>query len=145
MAKKIKYKRPRKINPVSVSWALAIFSLIYVFVKGFNIFMLRMETERVIKSYAVKFNSTRGRWLQNPKRLEILSGKFRNDLLNMGIENPKTTEHWIDITDPDEVLIGVYYIQHLSYPFGIIEDTTFEIQQEVRCKKPNGSVCVEVF
>ena len=145
MVKKVKYKRPRKINPVSVSIVTLLLLICYSLYRGGELLMLRMETERVVKRTGVEFNSKRGFYLEQPEQLTRKADKLRMDVMNLGVQDPKTTEHWIDITNPDEILIGVYYLQNFDWPFDLAEPHVFEIQQEVRCPPPNGSQCTEMF
>ena len=145
MVKTVKYKRPRKINPVSVTLVALLLFMCYSLYRGGELLMLRMETERVVKRTGVTFNSKRGFYLNNPNQLKRIAGKLRMDIMNLGVEDPKTTEHWVDITNPNEILIGVYYLQKFEWPFDLREPTYFEIQQEVRCPPPNGAQCIEMF
>ena len=143
MNRRIKYKRPRKINPVSVTIVGIIAFIIYVIAKTGPIFLTQMETQRVIKGVGVKFQKSRSRYLSSPESLEMLRNNFMSDIFNVGVEGRDTTEHWIDISDTDAVMIGVHYQQRFEWPFEMRETTIIEVDQEILCPGQTSKLCIE--
>jgi len=145
MSRRVKYKKPRKINPVSVTIVGIIAFIIYVIAKTGPVFLTQMETQRIIKGVGVKFQKSRSRYLAAPESRQMLRDQFLADVFNVGVEGRKTTEHWIDISDSESVKIGVYYQQQFEWPFEMRETTIIEVEQEITCPEKTGSVCIENF
>ena len=145
MSRRIKYKKPRKINPVSVTIVAILAFIVYVIAKTGPIFLTQMETQRVIKGVGVKFQGSRSRYMANKPSLNMLRDNLLKDTFGVGVEGRETTEHWIDVSDKDGVLIGVHYEQRFEWPFEMRETTIIEVDQEILCPGKSGSVCLDDF
>ena len=145
MSRRVKYKKPRKINPVSVTVVSIIAFIFYALAKTTPIFMTQMETQRVLKGIGVKLQSRRSRYLASPESLDQLRNDLSKDAFAVGVEGKDTTEHWIDISDTKAVLIGLHYEQRFEWPFEMRETTIIEVDQEIMCPGETGAVCLDEF
>jgi hypothetical protein len=75
----------------------------------------------------------------------MLRDSLLKDAFSVGVEGRETTEHWIDVSDKDAVLIGLHYVQYFEWPFEMRETTVIEVDQEILCPGKTGSVCLDDF
>jgi hypothetical protein len=135
MAKQLNYKKPRKINVVSVSIVLILLLIGYVTYKFLPLFLTRQEAYRVLDEYSSKFTGTSGRYMAVQAEMNQLKSKMNGELRRVGINDPNM-ETWID-TEPDgnEVRFGVIYSQFIDVPFGIIETQEEVNEIEITCTR----------
>lgn len=117
----IKYKKPRRINVVSVSLALLTAFGLYMGVQWFPLFLQKQEAFRALEETGSKFARNRGMYILEPKKAEALRMQMANEIRRAGVTDPEM-ETWIEI-DETEARIGVLYSTWLDWPFDILTRT----------------------
>lgn len=135
MAKPVKYKRPRKINAVSVSIALVVALLAYMGYQFIPAKLRKGEAYRVLDETASKFSGRKSRYLGNPDVLQALRAEMAANLRLVGIRDPHM-EHWIEVDSKHQVRFGVLYSEWRTWPFDIIEkqETVEEMEYTLQLK-----------
>lgn len=134
MAQQVKYKKPRRINPVSVVVVLALATVAYLAYQYLPMFLQKEEAYRVLEETSSRFSGRRGYYVQESKPREMLRRQMENDIRRLGIDDPDI-ETWIEIDDT-EVHFGVVYSVWLTWPFEVIAKQEVEYHVEHVLKIP---------
>lgn len=135
MAKQLNYKRPRKINVVSVSIVLVLSLIAYLVYKYMPLFLERQEAFRILDEFSSKFAGSSGRYMHVQEQMNRLKGEMSGDLRRVGIDDPNM-EVWIDKeADENEVRFGVLFSQFVDWPFGIIPTQEKVTELEITCRR----------
>jgi hypothetical protein len=129
MAKPLRYKRPSRINIVSVSLLLIAAFIAYLAAQYLPLYLRKQEAYRILDETSSQFAGQKNRYLASPPHLEQLSQRMANDLRRIGISDPEM-EHWIEIDDKHTVRFGVIYTETVTWPFDAIEPQHNEVQLE---------------
>ena len=126
---KVQYKKPRRINVVSVT--LIILGLVagYLVYQYLPIFLKKQEALRVLDEVASEFSGSRERFIKDQKSMEKLHREMKNELRLIGIDDPYY-ETWIEVGDDDHVKFGVAYVEKVEWPFEVIKATEETVQVE---------------
>jgi len=116
----INYKKPRRINFVSVSLTLVAASFLYVGSQLLPNFLAKQEAYRALDEISSKFSGSRGRYLHDKQAFRSLSAELVAELRRSGVSDPQM-ETWIEIDSPQEVRFGVVYSEYFVWPFDVIE------------------------
>jgi len=128
MAKPVKYKKPRKINPVSVSIFLVLAFLGLLAWEYIPLAILKSEAYRVLESTSSTFAGRKQLYIQEPKERDGLRRKMQAELNTAGVTDPEV-ETWIEV-EGKEVTFGVVYTKYIDWPAGIVERTEEVYQLE---------------
>ena len=123
MAQSVKYKKPRKINPVSVTIVLVISLIVYLVYQYLPLYLIKQESYRVLEEHGSLYAGRHSYYRADPTRMEALQSKMNRQLRAVGVKDPEM-ESWIEI-DGKEVEFGCVFSVYLHWPFGIIEDQEF--------------------
>lgn len=131
MAQAVKYKRPRKINLVSVTLGSITALIVYLGYQYLPNYLLEQEAYRVLEETASHFYGSRMRYLANPDLIENLRRRMHNEMRLMGVDDPDS-ESWIEVDD-HEVRFGIIYSKWITWPFDVIEkqEKVYEIEHTV--------------
>jgi len=129
MPKSVKYKKPRLINPVSVTLALMLAFADLLTYKFLPVFLKKQEAYRVLDEHASLFGGSRNRYLAVPEEVDNLERQMRAELQRVGVDDPEF-ETWIEIDSEHEVRFGVAYIEVIHWPFDIVEPKVENVQIE---------------
>ncbi len=129
MAKPVKYKRPRKINVVSVSIALVLLLLGFLAYQYLPAKLREGEAYRILDETASQFAPRKSRYFENPGSLTRLKADMGQNLRMIGIKDPQM-EHWIEIDSKHQVRFGVLYSEWTTWPFDIIEKQERVVEKE---------------
>lgn len=121
MTEMVKYKKPRRINVVSVSLALLVAFGIYMGVQWLPQFLQKQEAFRVLEETGSKFSKRRSLYINHADKAEALRRQMANELRRTGVEDPEM-ETWIEI-DEHEARLGVLYSSWLEWPFDVVART----------------------
>ena len=137
MSEIVKYKRPRKINVVSVSLTLILIFLGYMASQYVPIWILRSEANRVLDEHTSKFSGAKNRYLQVEKDRKRLKAEMSTELRRVGINDPDM-EVWLEVESQTEVLFGVLYSEYVNYPFELMprKEIVEEIEYVLKLTKP---------
>jgi hypothetical protein len=128
MAQAIKYKKPRKINPVSVGLVLALSFIGYLAYQFVPLFLLKQEAYRVLEEHGSKYAGRYTFYRSDPKNLETLRRLMNTELRRVGVTDPQM-ESWIEIDGP-EVRFGCVFSERLHWPFDVLEPHEFVFEAE---------------
>ncbi len=121
MAKPVKYKKPRRINPVSVTLA-AILTVLGVLAWEYApLYITKQEAYRVLESYGSTFAGRHTLYTSDPIARDGLRSKMQSELRVAGVDDPET-ETWIEV-EGKEVRLGVVYSKFIDWPFNIVNRT----------------------
>ena len=134
MAQPVKYKRPRRINPVSVTVVLVLAALAYLTYQFLPLYLLRHEAFRVLEETGSKFAGSKGRYRTNPKEVDRLRREMDNELRRIGVDDPKM-ESWIEIHGK-KTEFGIVYSKFVHWPFDVQEPHEIEYQVEHALELP---------
>jgi hypothetical protein len=133
---KVKYKKPRKINPISVSVFSVLALLGFLAYQYVPLSLKSGEATRVLDEAASKYAGQPGRYRAEPKETERLRKQMRNDLQLVGVWDPDM-EVWIEADSDYSVRFGCLYSEWIEWPFDIIErqEKIYELEYVLELKK----------
>jgi len=134
MPESVKYKKPARINIVSVTIALAIAIMAVLAWQYIPVHVEKQEAYRVLEEYGSQFMSRKSMYLEDANARDQLRRKMINDLRTAGIEDPQA-EFWIEV-DGHEVTLGVAYVAVIEWPFGLLprQEKLYELEHRFVAK-----------
>jgi len=132
MAQAVKYKKPRRINSVSLALAAMLGLCIFFAYQYLPLFLQKQEAFRVLEETGSAFAGRRGYYLANPDAAEALRRRMENDLRRVGVEDPDL-ESWIEFEE-QEAEFGAVYSIYIEWPFGIIpkQEHVYQVEHTVK-------------
>lgn len=131
MATPVQYKKPRRINIVSVTLVLLLLVGGYAAYQYLPLYFMRHEAHRVLQETGSTLAGRAGYYMQDDDAREDLRKAMERNLKSIGIVDPDM-ETWIKI-EGKEVRLGVFYSAWTDWPFGIIprQETEYEVEHEL--------------
>lgn len=131
MAQAVKYKKPRRVNAVSVTLALAAALLVYLGYQYLPLFLQKQEAFRVLEETGSAFSGRRSYYSQDARALQGLRRGMEGDLRRVGINDPEL-ETWIE-PDDDEMAFGAIYSIFIEWPFEALpkQEYVYEVEHVV--------------
>ena len=131
MTQVVKYKKPRRLNIVSGTLALAAALLVYMAYQYVPLFIVKQEAYRVLEEHGSSFMSRKGLYISDPAARDGLRSKMTNSLRVVGIDDPEA-ETWIEV-DGKEIRLGVVYTKWVEWPFDVIprQEKVYEVEHLV--------------
>ncbi len=123
MAQAVKYKKPRRINVVSVSLALAAALFVYLAYQYLPLFLQKQEAYRALEETGSSFHGRRSYYSQDPKATENLRRRMEADLRRVGINDPEL-ETWIEYEE-HQAEFGAIYSIWIEWPWDILPKQEF--------------------
>jgi hypothetical protein len=137
MPRIVKYRKPRKINVVTILLGILAAFLVYLGYQYIPNYMLEQEAYRVLEETSSHFAGRKSRYLATTDGLVTLRRRMHNQLRLHGVDDPDA-ESWIEV-DGHEVRFGVIYSKWIEWPFDIIpkQEKVYEIEHTIviRTKK----------
>jgi len=132
MARVVRYKRPRKINVVTVTLALLLGAAGYLVWQYLPLYLKEQEAYRVLEETGSKVAGRIGRYRSDAKLREGERKRMLSDLVRMGITDPNA-EVWLEV-EKKEVRVGVVYSEWVQWPMDLIprEEKVYEVEHIVR-------------
>ena len=121
MGRPLKYKKPRRINVVSVTIAAILVVLGVVAWEYVPLYITKNEAYRVLESYGSTFAGRDALYTQDAVEREGLRLKMDKELRLAGVDDP-AMESWIEV-EGKEVKLGVVYSKFIEWPFNIVAKT----------------------
>ncbi len=131
MPKVIKYKRPRKINAVSLTLAALLAFGVYMTMQYLPLYLLKSESYRILEETGSHFSLRKSRYASQPAEMEHLRTRMLNELRMVGVDDPDA-EVWIE-AEGREARFGVIYSKWVTWPFDVIEkrENVYEIEHVI--------------
>lgn len=135
MAGRLEYKRPRKINVVSVSLTLVALALIYLGYQFAPMVLTKQEAYRALEEASSAFAHTPGKYTKTKEAMQSLKNKMDAQLRLSGVSDP-AMESWIETEDEQTYQFGVLYSAYFEWPFDVMErkEFVYEISHEIKLK-----------
>lgn len=125
----IKHRHSYFMNPVSLTLgALMLLGGLTLWSAGPSL-LVRVESNRVLKSTIEKFIKNRPRYLENEEALDQLHLAMKRNLYAAKVTDPDM-EAWLEIDDQGHIHLGVIYDAQTKWPLGIVSPSTFTVRQE---------------
>jgi hypothetical protein len=131
MATPVQYKKPRRINVVSVTLVLLLLLAGYATYQWLPLYMMRHEAYRVLQETGSKLAGRAGYYEQDAEAREDLRKTMQRQLVNVGIDDPKL-ETWIEI-EGKQVRLGVVYSGWIEWPFDVVDrqESVYEVEHMI--------------
>lgn len=127
--KPIKYRHSYLFNPVTLGLIALIIALGATLWSAAPSMLVRIESNRIIKSTAEKFGRERLRYLEDEAALDELYTSMRRALHGAQITDPDM-EAWIEIDEQGQAHLGVIYDLATEWPLGIAKPLVMTVRQE---------------
>jgi len=128
MAQAVKYKKPRRLNSVSIVLALITALGIYLGYQYLPLFLQKQEAYRVLEETGSAFAGRRPYYVKDAKARENLRRRMQADLLRVGINDPDL-ETWIEL-DENEMTFGAIYSIFIEWPYQALPKQEFVYEVE---------------
>lgn len=131
MAQPVQYKKPRRINAVSVTLVLLLLVGGYALYQWFPLYMMRHEAYRVLQETGSKLAGRAVYYEEDTNAREELRKDMQRQLVNVGIDDP-AIETWIEI-EGKEVRLGVVYSAWIEWPFDVVarQESIYEVEHDI--------------
>jgi len=131
MPRIVKYRKPRRINLVTILLGILAVFLVYLGYQSIPNYMLEQEAFRVLEETSSNFAGRKARYLETPDGLVTLRKRMHNQLRLIGVDDPDA-ESWIEV-DGNEVRFGVIYSKWIEWPFDVIakQEKVYEIEHTI--------------
>lgn len=128
MATPIKYKKPRRINAVSITVVALLLLAGYALFQYAPMFFMRHEAYRVLEETGSEMSHRTAHYSQDKRELENLRRRMQSKIKGLGVEDPDL-ETWIEI-EGKEVRLGVVYSAWFEWPFAVMKpiESTYELE-----------------
>ena len=120
MIQKVKYKKPRKINPISVTLVAILLVLGFLVYQYVPLALKKGEATWVLDEAASKYAAQAGRYRAEKDEVKHLLKQMRRDLQLAGVVDPDL-EVWIEADAMHTVRFGCLYSEWIVWPYDIIE------------------------
>lgn len=131
MTTPVKYKKPRRINAVSVT--LLVLALIggYAAYQYLPLYFMRHEAYRVLEETGSQVAGRASFYSEDGPARDDLRAKMQRKIKDLGIQDPNM-ETWIEI-EGKQVKLGVVYSMWVEWPFDVIDkqESVYELQHEL--------------
>jgi hypothetical protein len=134
MAKVVKYKRPSRINPVSVGLVIAALLVGYLAYQYLPLFLLRQDVYRVLDEVSSEYCVQSDRLRKSPEDLQRMTEKLSRELRRVGVRDPNM-EHWIEPHGEHEVALGVLYSDVVEWAIEAIPSHERIVEIELVCTR----------
>ena len=131
MDEPVKYKKPSRINVVSVTLALALALGALLAWQYVPLYLLEQEVYRVLEETGSVFAGRKGFYMGDDAARDELRAKMERELRALGIEDP-AAETWIEV-EGREVRLGIAYGKWIEWPFDVVprSEKVYEVEHLV--------------
>jgi hypothetical protein len=131
MPKPVKYKRPRKINPVSVTLVAMLGLLVYLTYQYLPPYLQQHEVYRVLEEHGSMLAHRKSRYKENPQAREELRRKMEGELRRIGVMDAGL-ETWVEVEE-GQAWLGAAYSETITWAFDIVSPhvMTYEVEHAV--------------
>ncbi|PRP96492.1 hypothetical protein [Enhygromyxa salina] len=132
MNEPVKYKKPRKFNIVVIVILAVLIGGGYVLWIYIPAYFRKGEVMRVLDETSSEFTGQASRMLAEPKLVDHMLSEMRNDIEELGVQDPQS-EYWIEVDDDDQIRFGALYSDWIDLPFGEPKEVVNEL--EILCTR----------
>jgi hypothetical protein len=128
MPQPVKYKRPRRINVVSVTLVALLALAAYLTVQYLPLYLQKHEVYRVLEEHGSKLARRKALYRTDPIAREDLRRKMEAEIRRLGIMDPEL-ETWVEVDD-GEARLGAYYSETITWALDIVSPYTKDYEVE---------------
>ncbi len=134
MTTPVKYKKPRRINAVSITLAFVLLVAGYAAYMYLPLYFLQHEAYRVLEETGSKLSNRARFYTDDGPAREELRRKMQRQIKDVGVQDPNI-ETWIEF-EGKEVRVGVLYSAWVEWPFDVIEkqESIYELEHKIIVK-----------
>jgi hypothetical protein len=134
MTQSVQYKRPSRINVVTLTLLVVVGLIVFLAMQYVPLFILKSEAYRVLEETGSHLASRKSRYTAVPEELAALRKRMGSELRNLGVDDPRA-EFWIEI-EPGSARLGVLYSKWIEWPFDVIakQERVYELEHRVVLK-----------
>jgi hypothetical protein len=131
MAIPVHYKKPRRINAVSVTIVLLLSIGGWFAYQWAPLYFERQEAYRVLQETGSKLAGRAGYYEQDATAREDMRKAMQRQLVEVGIDDPQI-ETWIEI-EGKQARLGVVYSAWIEWPFDVVErqESVYQVEHVV--------------
>ena len=126
--KPVDYRKPRVINPVSVTLVVLLLAGGYAGYELVRVEFQRQEVFRVLEETGSAYAGKHSLYAKDAKQREQLRSRMQSQVVTLGISDPEL-ETWVDAA-PGGAQLGVVYTTSYHWPFDAVAPIPREIQLE---------------
>jgi hypothetical protein len=136
MAQAVKYKKPRKINPVSITLAFIACVIGWIVYQYVPYIFLKQEAFRVLDETGSKLAHRDNYYKADRKALTTLTKQMSSQLRLVGVRDPQM-EYWIEIDSPTKARLGCLFSYWIEWPADVIpkQEKVVELEYTVKLSK----------
>jgi hypothetical protein len=128
MAQPVRYKRPRRINPVSVTVVLLLALAGYLTAAYLPPYLQQHEVYRVLEEHGSKVANRSAYYREHPENLEQLRRQMESEIRRIGVTDPEL-ETWVEI-DQHEMRFGAIYTETITWALDLFSPHLVEYEVE---------------
>lgn len=131
MATPVVYKKPRRINVVSVTLLLLVALAGYAAWQWAPLYFKRHEAHRVLQETGSKIAGRASYYRQDAEAVEDLRKVMQRQLVELGIDDP-AIETWIEL-EGAELRLGVVYSGWIEWPLDVVDrqEAVYQVEHVV--------------
>ena len=131
MGQPVKYRKPRRINVVSVSIVAVLLVIGVVVYEYLPLYITKLEAFRVLEEHGSTFRGRARHYSSDTLAREELESKMSSALRQIGVNDPEMA-CGIEV-DGKEVTLWVEYSKFIDWPFDIIErqEEVYEVEHKI--------------
>jgi hypothetical protein len=114
----VKYKRPRRINAVSVTLAALLALGAYLTYQYFPLYLQQHEVYRILEEHGSKVAHRKALFVQSQEVRDQLRREIEAEIRRIGVNDPQL-ETWVDVHD-HEARLGAIYSETITWVFDVI-------------------------
>jgi len=121
MSRPLKYRKPRRINVVSVTIVAILVVIGVIAWEYIPLYITKNEAYRVLESTGSTFAGRDAYYTEDKNARESLRLKMDKELRLAGVDDHEM-ESWIEI-EGKELKVGVVYSKFIEWPFNVVAKT----------------------
>ncbi len=134
MARPVRYRKPRRLNIVSITLLAMVTLAGYLATQYIPSFLLKHDVYRVLEETSSHFAGRKAYYLADAKAREHLRDTMLSDLRRVGMDDPES-EVWIEV-EGVEVRFGALYSRWIVWPRDILpkQEQVYEVEYTLHVK-----------
>jgi hypothetical protein len=135
MAQPVKYKKPRRINIVSIALALGLALAAYAAYQFLPLYFQKQEVYRILEETGSAFAGRHGFYIEDGTARERLRRQMESDMRLQGVDDPDL-ETWIEVDGP-EVRFGAVYSAWVEWPLDIVakQEHVYQVEHTIQARR----------
>lgn len=131
MTTPVKYKKPRRINPVSIVIVALLALGAYATYLYLPLYLTKHEAYRVLEETSSKVAGRPAFYAEDSSARDKLRLDMQRQIKGVGVEDPNI-ETWIEF-EGKQVHLGVVYSAWVEWPFDVVErqESVYELEHTI--------------